>query len=119
MQSPEGLKDSPFNLECKTGFVNQLWTGVYINKCFDFTQVKRRNKVIQETDLPNLTEQLQQGPVEDLKPVLQQDQPKDQLITEGVRDKKRTKAPGQFEKQCDVPTGSQCGDFKAGDLHTG
>jgi len=57
-------------------------------------EVERRNKVVQEPDLPNLPEQLQQGPVEDLKPVPQQDQPKDQLITEGVKDKKRTKAPG-------------------------
>merc|ERR1712037_435519 len=56
-------------------------------------EVERRNKVVQE-HLPNLPEQLQQGPVEDLKRVPQQDQPKDQLITEGVRDKKRTKAPG-------------------------
>jgi len=57
-------------------------------------EVERRNKVVQELDLPNLPEQLQQGPVQDLKPVPQQDQPKDQLITEGVKDKKRTKAPG-------------------------
>jgi len=57
-------------------------------------EVERRNKVVQEPDLPNLPEQLQQGPVEDLKPVPQQDQPKGQLITEGVKDKKRTKAPG-------------------------
>ena len=56
--------------------------------------MERRNKVVQEPDLPNLPEQLQQGPVQDLKPVPQQDQPKDQLITEGVKDKKRTKAPG-------------------------
>ena len=56
--------------------------------------MERRNKVVQEPDLPNLPEQLQQGRVEDLKPVPQQDQPKDQLITEGVKDKKRTKAPG-------------------------
>merc|ERR1712088_43351 len=57
-------------------------------------EVERRNKVVQEPDLPNLPEQLQQGPVEDLKPVLQQDQQKDQQITEGVKDRKRTKAPG-------------------------
>lgn len=57
-------------------------------------EVERRNKVVQELDLPNLPEQLQQGPVQDLKPVPQQDQPKDQLITEGVKDRKRTKAPG-------------------------
>ena len=57
-------------------------------------EVERRNKVVQELDLPNLPEQLHQGPVQDLKPAPQQDQPKDQLITEGVKDKKRTKAPG-------------------------
>lgn len=57
-------------------------------------EVERRNKVVQELDLPNQPEQLQQGPIQDLKPAPQQDQPKDQLMAEGVKDKKRTKAPG-------------------------
>lgn len=72
----------------------EILVGLVTGLLKQLLEVERRNKVVQEPDLPNLPEQLQQGPVEDLKPVPQQDQPKDQQITEGVKDRKRTKAPG-------------------------
>merc|ERR1712008_37813 len=67
---------------------------------------ERRNKVVQEPDLPNLPEQLQQGPVEDLKPVPQQDQPKDQLITEGVKDKKKNQGSRRRNQGAKRPSGN-------------
>merc|ERR1711997_1386946 len=72
----------------------EILVGLVTGLLKQLLEVERRNKVVQEPDLPNLPEQLQQGPVEDLKAVPQQDQPKGQLITEGVKDKKGPKPLG-------------------------